>query len=218
MLLKQRDAVGYLDNLHRVPIKVRHGDPYTWKSESQQTQLVGETPTFGQPRVATFGSKLFRDSSTLTDRHQPASLTASGSLIFRSSVSALLCREYQIPGIMDVASLLISRRHVISLISAPKAVVGKSFSEVFTFLLQCRAIAVGLLRSATSARSRSGIGLNEEDTCHIMSMPSSWVYTNPHQETILGEDDGIFIFSSTPLESRSILQSLEEAKPSSELV
>ncbi|KAJ8907778.1 hypothetical protein NDN08_007883 [Rhodosorus marinus] len=215
-LLKQQDTVGYLENLHRVPMKVRHGDPCTWKSESQQTELLGEAPTFEQPLAEMVGSKLFRDSSTLTDRHQPASLTASGSLIFRSSVSVLLCREYQIPGILDVASMLMSRQHVISLISAPKSVVGRTFSYAFTFLLRCRAIAVGLLRSTSSVQN--DINLNSEDDIHNMPMPSSWVYTNPHQETILGEDDGIFIISNKLLETRSILQSLDKQEPSSELL
>eukprot|EP00190_Bangiopsis_sp_CCMP1999_P000214 CAMPEP_0198727208 /NCGR_PEP_ID=MMETSP1475-20131203/4006_1 /TAXON_ID= ORGANISM="Unidentified sp., Strain CCMP1999" /NCGR_SAMPLE_ID=MMETSP1475 /ASSEMBLY_ACC=CAM_ASM_001111 /LENGTH=1060 /DNA_ID=CAMNT_0044489217 /DNA_START=46 /DNA_END=3229 /DNA_ORIENTATION=- len=187
--LRDVESLVYLRYLVRVPSDARHGDPITWSANKNYSykipleQLVqGESKSYSA-----------EENDLLPYLRQTRQVNSSGSLLVSCVSSALICREYQIPGIINVFTELLSKDHLLGLINTPDALAGKSFQDIFVQLLALGGIACGLYRSGYSASA--GEPDSQEFKGDEKEPINCWVYTNPAKDTVVSARDGIYVMT-----------------------
>eukprot|EP00188_Purpureofilum_apyrenoidigerum_P002744 Plantae.Rhodophyta-Purpureofilum_apyrenoidigerum.ctg28044.p1 GENE.Plantae.Rhodophyta-Purpureofilum_apyrenoidigerum.ctg28044~~Plantae.Rhodophyta-Purpureofilum_apyrenoidigerum.ctg28044.p1 ORF type:complete len:908 (-),score=171.06 Plantae.Rhodophyta-Purpureofilum_apyrenoidigerum.ctg28044:333-2705(-) len=186
--LRDVESLVYLRYLVRVPSDARHGDPATWSLRKNFSHKIPlEQLVQGEDRFLPNAN-----GDLLPYLRQPRQVNSSGSLLVSSVSAALICREYQIPGILEVFKTLLDKDHVLSLVSTPEGLAGKSFLDIFVQFLKFGGIACGLYRSGFPASTKS----DPKDSKGDDNTPiNCWVYTNPRQETVLSKHDGIYVIT-----------------------
>lgn len=124
-------------------------DPITWSTQSIKRRKIRPDELIQTDSR----SRELEKSEPLSYLRQTSNLTTSGSVLGSGISAALICREYQNPGMLEMFGRFVNQQQqTLSLINVRDEHDGYSFGTLFKHFLRLGAVAIGLYRSGANVR------------------------------------------------------------------